>query len=129
MATSIVNTPGFDKMMQTVGVLRTHYSRIANMAETEMLKARLSGKTAEADKYADLLDSMAADHRSALQLIADNVTTPDELKQTRRALRSAADEAHDFVEKLKKTKLTLAKLADAAKFLTGLVKGLTSILT
>ena len=125
----LTQSPDFDKLMQTVGVLRTHYSTLARMAEAEMLKARIRGDITSAEAYRGLLEQMSADHRTALDLIAEQITSVDELQKTRRAIRAAADEAHDFVADLKKTQLTLAKLKDAANFLTKLVAQLGSLLT
>lgn len=117
----------FDKLMDTVRILRTHHSKVANLAEQEMLKAKIKGDTATADSYKNKLDAMSRDHDTALSLIADRLTTPDELRETQKALRNAASRAHKFIADLKKAKLTLDKLTKAAGFLTTLVRDLKAI--
>lgn len=117
----------FDKLMDTVRILRTHYSKVANLAEQEMLKAKIKGDTATADSYKNKLDAMSGDHNTALSLIADQLTTPDELRKSRKALRDAASRAHKFITDLKKAKLTLDKLTKAVVFLTALVADLKAI--
>jgi len=117
----------FDKLMDTVRILRTHYSKVANLAEQQMLKAKIKGDTATADSYRNKLDAMSRDHDTALSLVADQLTTPDELIETRKALRDAASRAHKFITGLNNAKLTLDKLTKVAGFLTTLVKDLKAI--
>ncbi|GIT88885.1 hypothetical protein [Roseobacter sp. OBYS 0001] len=124
---TISNHDGFDKLMDTVRILRTHYSKVASLAEQEMLKAKIKGDTATANGYKNTLDAMSKDHDTALSLIADQLTTPDELRKSRKALRDAADKAHKFITTLQKTKMTLDKLTKAAGFLTTLVTDLQAI--
>ena len=124
---SITDHGDFDKMMDTVRILRGHYSVVANAAEQEMLKARIRGDRTTADAYKAKLREMSSDHDTALSLIADHLTTPAELRATRRELRTAADTAHDFVKDLRTAKMTLDKLTKAAGFLTTLVTELRGI--
>ncbi len=120
--------PGFSKLMKTVKILRTHYSNIAGEAEKQLIIARMKGKTDEAAQIRTVLDQMQKDHRKSLDMIGAKITDVDQLRQTQKALRAAADEAHDFVKKLRKSTLTLNRLTKAANFLTDLTKRLTKIL-
>lgn len=117
----------FDKLMDTVRILRVHYSNVANRAEQEMLKAKIKGDGATAAQYKSILRKMSDDHDTALSLIADKLTTPEELQKTRKELRSAANSAHGFIKKLKTAKLTVQKLEGAAKFMTLMVTQLRGI--
>ncbi len=115
-------------MMEAAGVLQTHYSKATRITQGEMIKAKLKGQKAEAKKYKKLLDKMIAEYSDAVDLIGNEITSPEELKNTRVALRSAADDAHDLVKKLEKANRKLADIVEAAKFMSGIVKQLTKIL-
>lgn len=117
----------FDKLMDTVRILRTHYSKMANLAEQEMLKAKIKGDIAKANGYKKTLDAMSRDHDTALSLIADHLTSPDKLRKTRKALRNATNKAHKYISALKKTKMTLDTITKAAGILTTLVTDLKAI--
>ena len=125
---SIANHKDFDKLMDTVHVLRSHYSTIATKVEREKLKAQIRGQTDKAAEYGKLLKKMQSDHDKALDLIGDKLTTPEQLQATRRELRSAADTAHKFIQSIKKATLTVKKVTEAAGFLTTLVTDLRKIL-
>ncbi len=71
---------------------------------------------------------MHAQHKAALDLIAEKLTTPQQLITTRKFLRVEADKANAFVKQLQQIKMSLDKLAEVAGFLTELVKGLMVIL-
>lgn len=128
MPNAALNSSEFNGLMQTVSALRAHYSTIANKAEQEMIAERMRGRVESARKYKDLLGTMHDNHKKALDLIAERLTTPTKLRETRRLLRSAADDANTFVRTLQQVKITLDKLAGAAGFLSELVRGLTRIL-
>ena len=114
--------------MEVVAALRAHYSTVAGKAEREMIAEKLRGNTASAQRYKDTLAAMHVQHKAALDLIADRLTTPAQLTATRKFLRSEADKANAFVKQLQQIKISLAKLAEVAGFLTELVRGLTTIL-
>ena len=119
---SITTDPNYNKLMTTVRVLDTHYSKVASIARRALLDAQFRNEKQTAKSYRKILRKMSADHEEALDIIADKLTTPEQLQATRKALRGAADKAYVFLEKLKKTKITLDNLTEAAQFLTQLVK-------
>jgi hypothetical protein len=125
---AIEGTPDFQKLMQTVAALRAHYSTIAGKAERAMIAERMRGNRPAAQAYKDALKSMHDDHKAALDLIAEELTTPEQLSATRRFLRTEADEANRFVRELQQIEMTLGKIAEVVTFMGELVRGLTSIL-
>jgi len=126
---NITQTDSFEKLMDTVGILRTHYSKITKLAEREMLKARMKKDMTTANKYAEKLDQMAQDYRAALDAIADKITSPKELNDTRKVVRDAASKAHGFIKALEKTKITLKQLETAAGFIADITTDIVSIVT
>jgi hypothetical protein len=117
----------FAALMEAVNALKAHYKTVTGAAEEAMLIAKLRGRDDEAARFARLLDSMSDERRKALGLIGERLTTPEKLRETRRAVRAAADEALGFVKRLKEVKMKLETLASAANFLSELVRGLTRI--
>lgn len=127
MAKQPINTKEFDRLMQVARVLRSHYSDAAGLIEREMIKAKARKKNAEANAYKKELRRMDDAYRKAVDQISNQITTPSELTKTRKALRSAADDAHKILKKLKKANVTLAKAAEVANFMSGIVKTLSKI--
>jgi hypothetical protein len=125
---ALSSTSEFQALMQTVAALRAHYSTIAGKAEREMIAERMRGNLNGAKRYKDTLKTMHDQHKAALDLIAERLTTPAQLKDTRRFLRAQADRANAFVRQLQQIRMSLEKLAEVAGFLTELVGGLTTIL-
>lgn len=125
---SMEDHPDFDKLMQSASALDTHFASVAKMTRQEMLKARLRGDTATANKFKTKLTALEKKHEEAWDELRTKLNHPDQLRKTQQALRDAADKAHDFVKKLRKVKVTLDKLTEAATFLTGLLKQLRKIL-
>ncbi len=127
MANARTRDDEFGMLMKAVDALKAHYKTVTGAAEEAMLIAKLRGRNEEAAGYARLLKSMSDQRREALGLIGDRLTTPEKLRETRRVVRAAADEALGFVKHLREVKMKLETLASAANFLSELVTGLTRI--
>ena len=128
MGNGITSTPQFERLMKTAEILDGHYSDVTKKAQTARITAALKGDRTTADRYTAILANMRDHHATALDLIADKLTTPNQLRATRRALREAADEANGFVKQLQKVRISIDMLEKAAGFLSGLVTRLTTIL-
>ncbi|MEM6824993.1 MAG: hypothetical protein AAF566_07770 [Pseudomonadota bacterium] len=128
MSQAAIQGPAFDDMLKTIEILRGHYARVVAKADTLALRLHVKGKIDDFKKVRSLRNKMREEHDAALDLIADKLTTPDELKKTRAALNEAKKKAHKFVKSLKSKALTLKTLAEASGFLTTLVKRLAAIL-
>lgn len=124
---SISNYPDYDKLMDTVRILDTHYSSVVSKARSAMMDAQFRGDAATANAFRKIIKSMSKEHETALDVIANKLTEPDQLQAVRKALRGAADKAFKFLKKLKKVKMTLDKAAEAAAFITQLVKDVRAV--
>lgn len=118
----------FDRLMNTVKILRGHFSKIYGEIEAELIRLRFKGDRAGHAKLNDVRRRMREDYDDALGLIADKITSVAQLKQTRSVLRGAADEAYKFVDEMRRVKKRIDQFAKAAGFLSDLVKALRKYL-
>lgn len=119
----------FERLMKTVKILRGHFSKIYGEIEADLIRLRFKRDRAGHTKLNNVRRKMRSDYDDALGLIANQITTVDELRRTRAVLRGAADKAFQFVEQMRKVKKTVDQFAKAAGFLSDLLKGLQKILT
>lgn len=125
---SITTDPSYEKLMATVRVLDTHYGKLASITRRALLDAQFRNDKQTANSYRKIIRKMSSDHEAALDIIAERLTEPEQIQATRKALRHAADKAYVFIEKLKKTKVTLDNLTEAGQFMTQLVKDIRAVL-
>ena len=118
----------FERLMKTVKILRGHFSKIYGEIEADLIRLRFKKDRAGHTKLNNVRRKMRSDYDDALGLIANKITTVDELRRTRNVLRGAADKAFKFVAQMRKVKTTIDQFAKAAGFLTDLLKGLQKIL-
>lgn len=129
MPAAVVQGPSFEKLLDTVEILRKHYAVIVARADTLAFRLHVRGDMAGFRDVRALRQRMREDHDRALDLIADKLTSPDELMATRHALTKAKRDAHDFIKRLQRIEMTLRDLQKATQFLASLVTNLTRILT
>ena len=118
----------FDRLMKTVKILRGHFSKIYGEIEADLIRLRFAKDRKGHTKLNNVRRKMRADYDDALGLIADRITSVDQLKRTRNVLRGAADKAFKFVEQMRRVKKTIDQFAKAAGFLSELLKGMQKIL-
>lgn len=118
----------FDRLMKTVKILRVHFSKIYGEIEADLIKLRFARDRKGHTKLNNVRRKMRADYDECLGLIADKITSVEELKRTRSVLRGAADKAFHFVEQMRSIKKTIDQFAKAAGFLSELLRGMKKIL-
>ncbi|WP_299842703.1 hypothetical protein [uncultured Roseovarius sp.] len=118
----------FERLMQTVRVLRGHFSKIYGEIEADLIRLRFKRDRAGHTKLNNVRRKMREDYDKALELIANQITSVEELKRTRSVLRSAADQAFKFVDEMRRVKKTIDQFAKAAGFLSDLLGALKKIL-
>lgn len=128
MPSTAVSGPDFEDMLRTVEILRGHYSKIVAKADTLAFRLHSRNDMSGFREVRETRMKMRTNHDKALDLIAEELTSPAQLQATRNALKQAKQDAHRFVRKLQQTTMTLNNLRDAAGFLSALVTNLTGIL-
>lgn len=118
----------FDRLMKTVKILRGHFSKIYGEIEADLIRLRFARDRKGHTKLNNVRRKMRTDYDAALGLIADEITSVEQLKRTRNVLRGAADKAFKFVEQMRRVKKTIDQFAKAAGFLSELLKGMKKIL-
>ncbi|MEM6579275.1 MAG: hypothetical protein AAF678_12365 [Pseudomonadota bacterium] len=119
----------FDKLMKTVKILRKHFSEIYGEIEEELVRLRFKKDKRNFDKLNRIRRKMRSDYDESLGLIGAQITSIEQLTQSRNLLRGAADEAFKFVKQMRKIKKTIDDFAKAAGFLSGVLKGLKGIVS
>lgn len=114
----------FDRLMKTVKILRGHFSKIYGEIEAELIRLRFKRDRAGHTKLNNVRRKMRADYDEALGVIAERITSVEQLKYTRGVLRGAADKAYKFVDEMRRVKKTIDQFSKAAGFLSSLLKAL-----
>ena len=124
---SITSTPEYAKMLDTIRILDGHYNKVASAARRKQLDALFRGDAATANQYKTKLRNLSTKHEELLELISDQITSPEQLQETRRALRAAADKAYAFLQQLQKVEMTLETFSKTIGFLEQLTKDIRAI--
>lgn len=121
-------TAEFEALMQRARVLRGHFDKADRAAEMLMIGARRAGDWDRFDQVRDMRRGLYDAYAEAMELIADRLTTPDQLRATRRALEGTRKAAWDFVTRMEDARATLEEVSAVLALMTDLLGTLKEIL-